>query len=122
MHKQYALAIHELIKESDESKREGLINSFLEYLKRSGREKLLPGILRELKRIYQREKAPKILIAKESFKDKAEQKAQELGIENYSFEEDETLIGGYVIKSRGFLYDASYKRWLLDLYKSIKNI
>ncbi len=124
MHKQYALAIYSLLKEKKFQNFEENLHSFFGRIKDKGKEKLLPGILRELERLFERENksAPKIYIASDKFKSAAEEKAKEFGIENASFEKYETLIGGFVVRKSDFLYDASYKKWLLDFYKSMKNI
>jgi len=122
MHKKYAKALFEILKGASESELADKFSAFAEYLKKSGKAKLLPKVLRELERILQKEakNAPKVYFAKDADESKAKEIAQKLSIDSPEFVKDEKLIGGVKVKSGTKLYDASYKKYLLDLYEALK--
>ncbi len=120
MHKKYAKALFELL-QSSENKDE-LLSKFFDYLKQKGKIKLLPKIVLELERLIEKkEKASsKIIVASEKFKEQAEKAAQMLGVDSSDIRIDDRLIGGYQIKSKDFIWDASFKAYLLQLYNKLK--
>ena len=122
MHKKYAKALFEILKDASESELTEKFSAFVEYLKKSGKAKLLPKVLAELERILQKEAkdAPKVYFAKGSDESKAMEVAQKLSIDSPELVKDEKLIGGVKVKSGSKLYDASYKKYLLDLYDALR--
>ena len=123
MHKKYAKALFEILKDASGSELDQKFSAFVEYLKKTGKAKLLPKVLHELERILQKEvkNAPKVYFAKDTDESKAKEIAQKLSINSPELVKDEKLIGGVKIKSGTKLYDASYKKYLLDLYDALKS-
>ncbi len=120
MHKKYAKALFELLKSSENT--DELISRFFDYLKQKGKIKLLPRITFELERLIEKEKktSAKLIIASEKFKKQAEKTAEMLGLDSYEIKLDESLVGGYQVKSKDFIWDASFKAYLLQLYNKLK--
>ncbi len=121
MEKEYARALKRSLKDgTDEAK---LVDGLMKHLKEQGRAKLLPGILRELKRLAMREAtlAPKIEIASEDEKAHALKASKEAGIETSTVRVNHDLIRGWRARSGGMLIDRSAKQALVDLYQKITN-
>ena len=121
MEKQYAHALSRQIAQgADES---ALVGGLVAHLKRDGRMKLLPGIVRELKALQARtdKLAPSVEVASEADSADALAKARVLGIEASSATVNPSLIKGWRARTGSTLVDRSAKQALVDLYQRITN-
>lgn len=121
MEKQYAHALSRQIAQgADETV---LVEGLVAHLKRDGRMKLLPGIVRELKALQARTEklAPSVEVASETESRDALEKARALGIDATSATVNPSLIKGWRARSGGTLVDRSAKQALVDLYQRITN-
>lgn len=117
----YAHAISRLIEGgSDQGK---LGDTLVAHLKESGRMKLLPGILAELKASAARNAsvADSVEVAHESDAHAALAAAKAEGITASKAHVNHTLLSGWRARSKGTLVDRSGKRALIDLYRKIAN-
>jgi len=115
MENSYAQALWQTIEKGMDPKT--AIHSLVALLKVHGRSELMPRIARAFKRLTEKEMKKgraQIWIARE--KD-AHIAMKESGIEEADVCVDETLIGGWRLEKGETLVDASYKRYLLDMYK-----
>lgn len=120
----YAHALYDSLKDSPDT--EKYIANLVGILKERGHYKLLPEILSVYKRIDEQgqSKRSTLYVAKESdgnvFKDTIKQFKEEFNItEEVDVVVDETLVGGYTLRTSDKILDNSYKRSLLDLYRLI---
>lgn len=121
MEKEYAQALaHSIGRGSDEAK---LVEGLMRHLKEEGRTKLLPGILRELKRLHARNRklAPSVEVASEAEAEGALAHARLEGVEAATAHVNPSLIRGWRARSGGRLIDRSAKKALVDLYQKITN-
>ncbi len=120
MPKKYAKAFFDLIKESDN--KDEVVTRFIAFLKSKSKLKLLPKVLHELEKLMEAESklAPKIILGSEKAKSAALKDAEMLGVSEAQIIQDKKLIGGYKIKAQGFVWDSSYRRYMLDLYEKLK--
>ncbi len=121
MEKEYAQALAESITQGADEK--VLADGLIKHLKAEGRSKLLPGILRELKRLDERAQklAPSVEVASESESKEALREAAEAGITAPHATVNPSLIRGWRARAGGTLIDRSAKRALVDLYQRITN-
>jgi F0F1-type ATP synthase delta subunit len=92
------------------------------HLTRTGKLKLLPAIVRELKKLsYKKDELAVLEIASESERNQAMTAVTELGLEKHEVRVNASLISGWRVKSKGNLIDRSGKRFLIDLYRSVTN-
>ncbi len=122
MHKKYAKAFFDLIKDKSEAEVEKTFEEFLRYLDEKKKSKLLPKIVAELEKLYQKaaKSAPKLYIAKEEDAEKVAKKAEAFALAKTEIVKDPEIIGGFKIKTKDFIFDASFKRYLLDLYETLR--
>jgi F0F1-type ATP synthase delta subunit len=122
MPKKYAKALFDLIQDKNKDEADKTVADFLRYMEAKNKTKLLPKIVLEIERLYKKasKSAPKIYLVKEEDSDKAIKKAESLGAYNPQIEKDASLIGGFKIKTKNFVFDASYKKYLLELYESLR--
>ncbi len=120
MEKLYAKAIDDL------SRREGakgkeLVAQLVAHLATTGRRKILPGILRELKTLEARraKHAPFVEVAHASEAEHALTQAKKEGIEATKTHVNPSLVSGWRARSGGILIDRSAKRGLIDLYRAV---
>ena len=122
MEKEYAQAISHMSREKGRDQAQ-LVNGLIAHLKKSGRIKLLPGILRELTHLEKRQEklAPTLEVA--SHKEEAGAKAvlSAQGIDPKKITVNPSLIRGWRARANGLLWDHSAKRALTDIYKQITN-
>jgi F0F1-type ATP synthase delta subunit len=119
MEKTYAKALFELSsKPGADSKK--LVETLIAHLRETGRLKLLPRILRELKRLDARAStlSETLEVASESEKASATKEAKELGITAHATVNSD-LVSGWRAQTGSRIIDRSGKRALLDLYKRI---
>jgi F0F1-type ATP synthase delta subunit len=120
MEKLYAQAIDDLAnREGTDAKK--LVAELVAQLKASGRIKLLPGILRELKVLEARraKTAPSLEVASEKEVAGALAEAKKEGIEVTKAHVNHALIKGWRARTGGTLIDRSAKRGLIDLYRKV---
>lgn len=88
-----------------------------------GHQKLLPRIFAEYEKLERRAAAAaaRVIIAREEDRVSALGKARELFAEGDRFElcVDPRLLSGYVVRGGSFLYDASARRALVELYNKL---
>ncbi|MES2931113.1 MAG: F0F1 ATP synthase subunit delta [Patescibacteria group bacterium] len=121
MEREYAQALQESLgRGTDEAK---LVDGLMKHLKEEGRMKLLPGILRELKRLQTEngKLLPSLEIASEADRASAVAGAKEAGITASDVTVNPSLIRGWRARSGSVLVDRSAKQALVDLYQKITN-
>ena len=121
MEREYAQALSgSLARGTDEAK---LVDGLVKHLKEEGRMKLLPGIVRELKRLQTEASklAPSLEIATEADRAASMQAAKDAGIETVDVTVNPSLIKGWRARSGSVLVDRSAKQALVDLYQKITN-
>ncbi len=119
LHKDYAQALFNLA-QKPEAKAADLVKKLVTHLQVSGREKLLPHILREYKRIEARAEVldESLEVASQSEKAAAVREAKEFGITAHA-NVNESLVSGWRAQKGSRVIDRSGKRALLDLYRTI---
>ncbi len=117
----YAKAIYRLKQRGDLTDAQIAENLRL-HLTRAGKTKLLPAIVRELKRLsYMKQDVSVVEIASEAARIPAVAAAKELGNQEQDVRINDALISGWRVKTRDTLIDRSGKRFLIDLYRSVTN-
>ncbi|MGE5540776.1 MAG: hypothetical protein ACM3TU_00610, partial [Bacillota bacterium] len=93
----------------------------VKHLQATGRTKLLPKILRELKVLEaRREKlAPSVEVASEHEAKRALAEAKEFGIETTKAHVNHALIKGWRGRSGSSLVDRSAKNGLIEIYRRV---
>jgi len=127
MEHSYATALWKIIGAGTAPKR--AISQLREHLALRGRLALLPRIARAFARHATRERAKNTLTLSVGAQGAAEAKREAnallagMHIDRHDVETvvDETLVGGWRLEGREYLYDASYKRYLLDIYRRMTN-
>ena len=119
----YAQALRKVIEDGKSPK--VALSALHEELLRRGRQTLLPRIARSFERIAERERARNTLTlsisgthsvrAKKEAKETLE--AMHISSEDVEVRTDDNLIGGWRLEGREHLYDTSFKKHLLELYK-----
>lgn len=119
MEKAYAQALHNAVAQG--AKEDAVFESLKAQLSATGRLKLLPRILFELRSLSSRKgaMAPLVEAASESGKAEALKGAKEAGIDVQTVVVNESLISGWRAQKEGLLVDRSGKRALIDLYRRI---
>lgn len=122
MEKEYAQAIATMSRQSGRDQA-ALADGLIVHLRKTGRSKMLPGILRELTRAKEREAklAPVLEIATESETAAATAFLAKEGVDIKKVEVNPSLIRGWRARANGLLWDHSAKRALTDIYKKITN-
>jgi F0F1-type ATP synthase delta subunit len=121
MQKEYAFALSRQVAHGADE--ETLVRNLVAHLGASGRMKLLPGILRELRALEARQEklAPSVEAASEGEKSAALAAASAAGISAASASVNPSLIRGWRARSGSALVDRSAKQALVDLYQRITN-
>lgn len=119
MHKEYAQALYNLAHQPNAHAAD-LVKKLVAQLKESGREKLLPHILREYQRLEARSQSlnESLEVASEHEKADAVREAKQLGIEAHP-RINKDLVSGWRAQKGSRIIDRSGKRALLDLYRTI---
>ncbi len=116
----YADALRNLAskKGADEGK---FASNLIAHLGQTGRMKLLPAILRDLRTKEQRNKAVEasVEVAREADAKRALAGAKEAGIAAEKATVNPSLLSGWRARSGGTLVDRSGKRQLIELYRNI---
>ena len=120
MQKLYAQALSRL-SHTEGAKTATLSKELMKHLTETGRLKLLPGILRELKILEARKAklAPSVEVASEAEAHDAIAQAKKEGIEVTKAHVNHALIRGWRARTGGTLVDRSAKRGLIDLYRNV---
>jgi F-type H+-transporting ATPase subunit delta len=123
LEKKYAQALDDLTKNKSSDDVNIIFSNFISVLKKKGHYTILPKILKSLENLKQREKSDNIefIIASKEQEDKFKPRFDEF--KRYFSEKakikteiDETIIGGFIIKSKSIIIDGSYKKALMNLY------
>jgi|TARA_Y100000310_G_scaffold345555_1_gene466480 F0F1-type ATP synthase delta subunit len=118
----YAEALYEVLSETEEGDVDAILNNFFAVLSSKGHSALLPNIVREYIQIAGREKNKRstLVVSNEKGKSEFREKATEFNIPDSSLDivVDESLVGGFRLEGNDVLVDGSYKRMLLELYRS----
>ena len=107
---------------SREGADEGMsVDNLVAHLKASGRMKLLPRILAELRAMTMHGKtlAGTVEVAHEKDSARALKTAKEAGMNVAHTSVNKSLLSGFRIRAGGMLHDESGKRALIDLYRKI---
>jgi F0F1-type ATP synthase delta subunit len=130
----YAEALYEALTEKNvktEADAHKVFTRFRKVLALRGHEKLLPFVVHELEKIAVREKNNNQVLLVTA--DKKSQTKWSHAYDHYKKEGvvpkgaalqelvDESIVGGYQIRTKDTLIDASYKKSLLELYRKITN-
>jgi len=116
----YAEALSEL-SSNEGASAAALVKNLVKTLEESGRLKLLPHILRELRMLEAKSRslAPVVEVAKKEDAARALKAAKQEGIEAEHATVNPALIGGWRARMGGKLVDASGKGNLIELYRNI---
>lgn len=123
----YAQALLSMYPKHAEGGKDGvLVESLLDLLKKRGHQKLLQGIIRELKRAsHQSMRGTDLILTVSSkahekrYHDDIVAEAKKLGKSSWITLEDPTLIGGYTLGTANAFMDRSYKHSLTSLFKKL---
>ena len=115
MENNYAAALWKSIASGTEPQK--AVHALVEILQRHGRRELLPHVLKAFKRQAARELKKTRTQLYVAQKDDIARAMKASGSKNVDVCFDETLIGGWRLQSGEKLVDASFKRYLLDIYK-----
>lgn len=127
----YAEALYGALGGKSESDAKKIFTRFRKVVSARGHERLLPFVAHELEKIATREKAKnEVLLV--TANDKSQSKWTH-AYDHYEKEGvipkhaarrnvvDETIVGGFQIRTKDTLIDGSYKKNLLELYRRITN-
>jgi len=116
----YAQALYELSKKKG-IRGSALVKNLVRSLAATGRLKLLPHILRELRKMEAQNRSfePIVEVAHKEDGARAVKAAKAFGIETKRASINPTLIRGWRARKGGMLVDASGKRNLIELYRNI---
>ncbi len=130
----YAEALYGALQEKSvktESDSKKVFTRFHKILASRGHEKLLPFIGHELEKILDREKGKnEVLLITADGKNESkwahayDHYKKEGIIPNHATRRDvvdETIVGGFQIRTKDILIDGSYKKSLVELYRKITN-
>jgi len=124
MEKLYAQALFTLAQKSatNGTSADELVKHLVAHLQSTGKQKLLPRILREMKRLDARHQSfsESLEVASEQEVASAERAAKELGI-TASATINSSLVSGWRARAGSRVIDRSGKRTLIDLYRFIAN-
>lgn len=125
LYRYYAEALSRAVHGKDGSEKETLFQNFRNLLTRRGHTILFPSILREFENITQQQKeAATVTLSVAKLEDADTFRAEVEAVENvfgsketFAIVEDSMLVGGWRVERKDALYDASYRRGLLELYR-----
>jgi F-type H+-transporting ATPase subunit delta len=109
---------------------DSLLLSTKQLLAKKGHERLWPAILRGALRELERSgraNVPQVTLSKDSKETSAKlsEALKALGVEGdatYETKIDESLIGGFIVRYKDRMIDASYKKALVDLYRKVTKL
>ena len=124
----YARALYGAMKDAKGEERDRRFSNFISLLTAQARTHYLRAITESFKKLCA-EEARKKVISISSAREMSPEKRQEI-ISRYrdalggpetsivAYMVDHTLVGGFTVRSKDRLVDGSYKRQLLDLYRT----
>ena len=121
----YAEVLHGYFKDHSEQEQTDFFEKFRAFLESKKELPLLAAILKEVEVIIAREvKVGVVLITRdeadaEKYGKELNQHADNFDISNITNEIDETIVGGYVLKSSTNMVDNSYKTQLINMYQQL---
>ena len=124
----YARALYSALQDSREEHHNTLVENFLALLQKKGHAGLITQILREYEKIEQSRKVSDVGVLEvarkhdvEKLKDRIDAAALTLGVRREGLEvsENDTLVGGFILRREHEQVDASYRRQLLKLYQRL---
>lgn len=112
-------------KSKSEKEKKEMVGRLLGILQKSKKEHLVGGILKKLEKIVQRESRVELIFARDHHPEFLEQMKKRLfkvfgQDKQINTKVDESIIGGFQIKTGNLLIRASFKDFLTDLEGSIK--
>ena len=116
---QYTRLLETAALANDERVADQAVHKLIAHLKSTGRMKMLPSVMGELKRLALRRKllSPKLEVASEKERSAALKEAKEAGIEVRDAVVNPSLVSGWRGFSGGRLVDKTGKRALIDIYQ-----
>jgi len=125
MEQAYAVAVWRAVQSGKNPKE--AVEALRTTLAHRGRTALFPAIARAFRRFAERERAKNMLtlslasVRDERSKKEAMRALQALGVQKESVEirADDSQIGGWRLEGQGYLLDASFKKYLLEMYKRV---
>ena len=125
-YKIYAKSLFESFLEKSENDFNKFFENFIQELKKKDRIKLLPKILREVKKYFDLAKKQDIteVVLKdrkdfEKFKEKISEFSDKFNLEDLKITENKNIVGGFILKNSKYIYDKSHKQGLLKIYRKI---
>jgi hypothetical protein len=117
----YTRILEAVAVQGDEQASEAAVRKLVAHLTHTGRSKLLPTIVRELRIIQERRKAnaPKVEVAHTKEAAKALEKAGAAGIKASEAVVMPSLLAGWRAQGHGLLIDCSGKQALIAIYKDV---
>lgn len=124
----YADALFRAVQEKDEATIDAIILRLVRYMKERGHSALLPTVVREyeiLEKKREHEMVNTIRVKKfedsNTYAELIQKDIDTLGTPSLprTVIVDETLVGGYEVRSKGMRIDRTYKRTLLTLYNTL---
>lgn len=105
---------------SDASGVDTACKGLVAMLKARGAERIAPRVLRSVERILEQRARQKtcVYVANKEDEANAQKMAHELFGEKGIVSHDDSLIGGFVVRKGAALYDASFKKALVSVYRS----
>ncbi len=115
----YTRLLEAVAEQGDDTARDSAVKKLILHLKSAGRVKMLPEILRELKKIAARKEAltPYLEVAHQKEAEHALREAATAGVEASRAHVNHSLVHGWRVRGNGRLIDRSGKRMLVDIYK-----
>lgn len=127
MKKQYVQAVLESLQSGKDVA--DVLKGLSVILQKRGHERLHASVLREVLRVLSSDNevsGTRVIVARESdarkFKSEIEKELTALQFDpHYEVSVRDNLVGGYIIEHESTIIDASYKKKLLTLYRSLIN-
>jgi F0F1-type ATP synthase delta subunit len=120
----YARALYEIVQNESPSEQGKYVGNLMALLKRKGHFKLLPFILKEYTKLSAGKEKDSMIVLSRHSDNQALRQARDAYERHFHLEEphvavDESIVGGFRIKSGNKILDASYKTALLQLYRNM---
>ena len=122
----YAQTLLHAYSQKSESEMDAFFNNFIAALKEKGESKLLPAITREfeslVKRLAQGDGTTLVVrdtADAEKYKAELEKHGELFKAGEIKIVEDKTIVGGFIAKNARVMFDKSYKKGLIEMYKKL---
>ncbi len=123
MHQEFAQTLHTAYLEKNEKDFSEFFENFISSLKEKGMIKILPKVLREIESLEEKSKndSKTTLILKDKsifdeIKSELDKHSETFNLGELDIQEDEAMVGGFVLKDKKNMLDRSYKTALINLY------